>query len=418
LNMDIKLPPKKWYVKYRIHIVAGILGVALIVLLIKVSTGPRVIRISSESVQTAQVTVGEFSEYINAEGTLQPIQTLKIYTREGGFVERIMASDGAMLHKGDTILVLSDPDLERTIQDARNQWRKQDRNFRTQIIEMGQRDISLQRSIMQTQYELGRLEKQHALDQEEYKMGFKSKAQLEVADDEYRYKLKSTQLEIESRRQDSVLNAIKREAMQDELEDARRQLARSEARLKDLVVTAPADGQLSGMSLEPGLRVSSGSAIGDVKRMDAFRMKLSINEYYIDKIEVGCPATITYEKKTYPMVVSGTVPEIKNGSFELFLVFTDSIPDNARIGKSYQARIELGGQAQSVMVPKGNFYNYTHGQWVFRLNAQGNRAIRVPVSIGRQNPRQYEVLEGLNPGDVIITTGYDRIADADEVVLE
>ena len=416
--MDVKLPPKKWYVKYRIHIVAGLLGLALIVLLIKVSTGPRVIRISAESVQTGTVTVGEFSEYVNAEGTLQPIQTLKIYTREGGFVERIVAQDGAMLHKGDTILILSDPDLERTIQDARNQWRKQDRSFRTQIIEMQQRDISLQRSIMQTQYELGRLEKQHALDQEEYKMGFKSKAQLEVADDEYRYKLKSTQLEIESRRQDSVLNVIKREAMQDELEDARRQLARSEARLKDLVVTAPADGQLSGLSLEPGLKVGAGSAIGDVKRMDAFRMKLSINEYYIDKIEVGCPATITYEKKTYPMVVSGTVPEIKNGSFELYLVFTDSIPDNARIGKSYQARIELGGQAQSVMVPKGNFYNYTHGQWVFRLNAQGNRAIRVPVSIGRQNPRQYEVLEGLEPGDVIITTGYDRIADADEVVLE
>lgn len=416
--MDIKLPPKKWYVKYRIHMIAGLLGVALIVLLIKVSTGPRVIRISSESIQTGAVTVGEFSEYINAEGTLQPIQTLKIYTREGGFVERIVAPDGAMVHKGDTILVLSDPDLERTIQDARNQWRKQDRSFRTQIIEMQQRDISLQRSILQTQYELGRLEKQHALDQEEYKMGFKSKAQLEVADDEYRYKLKSTQLEIESRRQDSVLNAIRREAMQDELDDARRQLARSEARLKDLVITAPADGQLSGMSLEPGLRVGQGSAIGDVKRMDAFRMKLSINEYYIDKVEVGCPATITYEKKTYPMVVSGTVPEIKSGSFEIYLVFTDSIPDNARIGKSYQARIELGGQAQSVIVPKGNFYNYTHGQWVFRLNEQGTRAVRVPVSIGRQNPRQYEVLEGLNPGDVIITTGYDRIADADEVVLE
>ena len=416
--MDIKLPPKKWYVKYRIHMIAGLLGLALIVLLIKVSTGPRIIRVSSESVQTGTVTVVDFSEYINAEGTLQPIQTLKIYTREGGFVERIVAQDGAMLHKGDTILVLSDPDLERTIQDARNQWRKQDRSFRTQLIEMQQRDISLQRSILQTQYELSRLEKQHALDQEEYRMGFKSKAQLEVADDEYRYKLKSNQLEIESRRQDSVLNAIRREAMQDELEDARRQLARSEARLKDLVITAPADGQLSGLSLEPGLKVGSGSAIGDVKRMDAFRMELSINEYYIDKVEVGCPATITYEKKTYPMVVNGTVPEIKSGSFDLYLVFTDSMPDNARIGKSYQARIELGGQVQSVIVPKGNFYNYTHGQWVFRLNEQGTRAVRVPVSIGRQNPRQYEVLEGLEPGDVIITTGYDRIADADEVVLE
>ena len=398
--------------------IAGLLGVALIILLVKVSTGPRVIRVSGESVQTGVVTLGDFSEYINADGTLQPIQTLKIYTREGGYVERIVAQDGAMVHKGDTILVLSDPDLERTIQDARNQWRKQDRSFRTQIIEMEQRDISLQRSIMQTQYELSRLEKQHALDQEEYKMGFKSKAQLEVADDEYQYKLKSTQLEIESRRQDSVLNAIRREAMQDELDDARRQLARSEARLKDLVVTAPSDGQLSGLSLEPGLKVGAGSAIGDVKRMDAFRMKLSINEYYIDKVEVGCPATVTYEKKTYPMVVSGTVPEIKSGSFELYLVFTDSMPENARIGKSYQVRIELGGQAQSVIVPKGNFYNYTHGQWVFRLNEQGTRAVRVPVSIGRQNPRQYEVLEGLKPGDVIITTGYDRIADADEVVLE
>ena len=416
--MDIKLPPKKWYVKYRIHMIAGLLGVALIILLIKVSTGPRVIRVSAESVQTGTVTLGDFSEYINAEGTLQPIQTLKIYTREGGFVERIVAQDGAMLHKGDTILVLSDPDLERTIQDARNQWRKQDRSYRTQIIEMEQRDISLQRSIMQTQYELSRLEKQHALDQEEYKMGFKSKAQLEVADDEYQYKLKSTQLEIESRRQDSVLNAIRREAMQDELDDARKQLARSEARLKDLVITAPADGQLSGLSLEPGLKVGAGSAIGDVKRMDAFRMKLSINEYFIDKVDVGCPATVTYEKKTYPMVVSGTVPEIKSGSFDIYLVFADSMPDNARIGKSYQARIELGGQAQSVIVPKGNFYNYTHGQWVFRLNEQGNRAVRVPVSIGRQNPRQYEVLEGLKPGDVIITTGYDRIADADEIVLE
>ena len=416
--MDIKLPPKKWYVKYRIHMIAGLLGVALIILLIKVSTGPRVIRVSSESVQTGTVTLGDFSEYINAEGTLQPIQTLKIYTREGGFVERIVAQDGAMLHKGDTILVLSDPDLERTIQDARNQWRKQDRSYRTQIIEMEQRDISLQRSIMQTQYELSRLEKQHALDQEEYKMGFKSKAQLEVADDEYQYKLKSNQLEIESRRQDSVLNAIRREAMQDELDDARKQLARSEARLKDLVITAPADGQLSGLSLEPGLKVGAGSAIGDVKRMDAFRMKLSINEYFIDKVDVGCPATVTYEKKTYPMVVSGTVPEIKSGSFDIYLVFTDSMPDNARIGKSYQARIELGGQAQSVIVPKGNFYNYTHGQWVFRLNEQGNRAVRVPVSIGRQNPRQYEVLEGLKPGDVIITTGYDRISDADEIVLE
>ena len=415
--MDVKLPPKKWYVKYRIHIVAGILAAGLIVMLIKVSTGPKIIRINSDSVQTATVQSGEFSEYVNAEGTLQPIQTIKVYTREGGFVESVLVQDGALVHKGDTLMILSDPELQRTIETARESWRKQNRTYRTSMIEMDQRRLSLAQSILQTKYELKRLEKEHNLALEEYRMGIRSRAQLDVADEEYNYKMETVRLQLESRRQDSVLNAIRQEALQDELAEAQRQLRKTEERLNDLIVTAPADGQLSGLSLEPSQRISSGTAIADIKRMDQFRMHLSINEFYIDKITVGQPATITYEKKTYPMTISSTVPEIKSGSFDIYLVFTDSMPDNARIGKSYQARIEMGGQAQSVIVPKGNFYNYTHGSWVFKVNAQHTHAVRVPVSIGRQNPRHFEILEGLNPGDEIIITGYDRIADADEVVL-
>ena len=415
--MDVKLPPKKWYVKYRIHIVAGILAAGLLVMLIKVSTGPKTIRINSDSVQTATVTAGEFSEYVNAEGTLQPIQTIKVYTREGGFVEKLMVQDGAIVHKGDTIMILSDPDLMRTIESERDKWRKQTRSYRTSMIEMDQRRLSLAQNILQTKYELKRLEKEHNLAQEEYKMGIRSRAQLDVADEEYNYKMETVRLQLESRRQDSILNAIRQEALQDELDEAQRQLRKTEERLNDLIVTAPADGQLSGLGLEPSQRISAGTAIADIKRMDQFRMRLSINEYYIDKITVGQPATITYEKKVYPMTISSTVPEIKSGSFDVFLVFTDSMPDNARIGKTYQARIEMGAQAQSVMVPKGNFYNYTHGSWVFKVNESHTHAVRVPVSIGRQNPRHYEILEGLNPGDEIIITGYDHIADADEVVL-
>ena len=415
--MDVKLPPKKWYVKYRIHIVAGLLGVGLIIMLIKVSTGPKIIRINSDSVQTATVTNGEFSEYVNADGILQPIQTIKVYTREGGFVDQLLVQDGALVHKGDTLMILSDPDLMRTIESERDKWRKQNRSYRTSMIEMDQRRLSLAQNIMQTKYELKRLEKEHNLALEEYNMGIRSRAQLEVADEEYNYKMETVRLQLESRRQDSVLNAIRQEALQDELAEAQRQLVKTEERLNDLIVTAPADGQLSGLSLEPSQRISAGTAIADIKRMDQFRMRLSINEFYIDKITVGQPATITYDKKTYPMTISSTVPEIKSGSFDIYLVFTDSLPDNARIGKSYQARIEMGGQAQSIIVPKGNFYNYTHGSWVFKVNAQHTHAVRVPVSIGRQNPRHFEILEGLEPGDEIIITGYDRIADADEVVL-
>ena len=148
--MDIKLPPKKWYVKYRIHIVAGMLGIALLVMLIRVSTGPRVMRINSDSVQTATVTSGEFSEYVNADGTLQPIQTIKVYTREGGYVEKVLVQDGAVVHKGDTLMILSDPELMRTIEAEREKWRKQNRTYRTSMIEMDQRRLSLAQNILQT----------------------------------------------------------------------------------------------------------------------------------------------------------------------------------------------------------------------------------------------------------------------------
>lgn len=415
--MDYKLPPKKWYVKYRIHIVAGMLGIGLIILLIKVSTGPKVLRVNSESVQFATVTNSEFSEYVNADGTLQPIQSIKVYTRESGYVEQVLRQDGAMVSRGDTILIMSDPELERTIESERESWRRQNRSYRTSMIEMEQRSLTLSQSMLQTQYELGRLEKQHDLALEEYRMGIRSKAQMEVADEEYRYKMETERLQLESRRQDSVLNVIRREELEDGLREARLKLERAEARLNDLVVTAPADGQLSGLAVEPSQRISAGTAIADVKRLDSFRMRLGINEFYIDKISAGQPATITYEKKTYPMTIASTVPEIKGGQFDVFLVFTDSMPDNARIGKSYQARIELGGQEQSVVVPKGNFYNYTHGQWVFKVNAAHTHAVRVPVSIGRQNPRHYEITDGLQPGDEIIITGYERISDADELIL-
>ena len=415
--MDYKLPPKKWYVKYRIHIVAGMLGIGLIILLIKVSTGPKVLRVNSESVQFATVTSSEFSEYVNADGTLQPIQSIKVYTRESGYVEQVLRQDGAMVSRGDTILIMSDPELERTIESERESWRRQNRSYRTSMIEMEQRSLTLSQSMLQTQYELGRLEKQHDLALEEYRMGIRSKAQMEVADEEYRYKMETERLQLESRRQDSVLNVIRREELEDGLREARLKLERAEARLNDLVVTAPADGQLSGLAVEPSQRISAGTAIADVKRLDSFRMRLGINEFYIDKISAGQPAIITYEKKTYPMTIASTVPEIKGGQFDVFLVFTDSMPDNARIGKSYQARIELGGQEQSVVVPKGNFYNYTHGQWVFKVNSAHTHAVRVPVSIGRQNPRHYEITDGLQPGDEIIITGYERISDADELIL-
>ena len=361
--MDYKLPPKKWYVKYRIHIVAGMLGICLIILLIKVSTGPKVLRVNSESVQFATVVSGEFSEYVNADGTLQPIQSIKVYTRESGYVEQVLCQDGAMVSRGDTILIMSDPELERTIESERESWRRQNRSYRTSMIEMEQRSLTLSQSMLQTQYELGRWEKQHDLALEEYRMGIRSKAQMEVADEEYRYKMETERLQLESRRQDSVLNVIRREELEDGLREARLKLERAEARLNDLVVTAPADGQLSGLAVEPSQRISAGTAIADVKRLDSFRMRLGINEFYIDKISAGQPATITFENnltknflknthinflggRKYSYIISGALILIAIGSI-CIKGFTYGVDFTG--GRTYVVRFDQPVQAEDVL---------------------------------------------------------------------
>jgi multidrug efflux pump subunit AcrA (membrane-fusion protein) len=166
-----------------------------------------------------------------------------------------------------------------------------------------------------------------------------------------------------------------------------------------------------------GERVSAGSSIGMLKIIDQFKINTRISEYYIDRIAIGLPATVVYQDKKYPLKITKVNPEVKDRQFEVDLVFTEEQPDNIRIGKNYRIQIELGQPEDALVIPKGNFFQTTGGQWIFKLNSSGNKAVKTPVSIGRQNPQQYEILDGLNPGDRVIVTGYGNFGDAEEVVL-
>jgi multidrug efflux pump subunit AcrA (membrane-fusion protein) len=166
-----------------------------------------------------------------------------------------------------------------------------------------------------------------------------------------------------------------------------------------------------------GERVSAGNSIGELKKIDQFKINTRISEYYIDRIAIGLPATVVYQNKKYPLRITKINPEVKDRQFEVDLVFTEEQPENTRIGKNYRIQIELGQPEDALIIPKGNFFQTTGGQWIFKLNSAGNKAVKAPVTIGRQNPQQYEILDGLNPGDRIIITGYDNFGDAQEVVL-
>ena len=416
--MDIKIEKKPWYIRHRYYLLGGTAFVIFLIYVISLSFGHRKLRIETDNIQIAEVKNDKFMEYVDVEGLVQPILTIKINTREAGSVERIIGEEGTMMEKGDSILVLSNPDLLRSIEDQRDEWEKQRITYKEKEIEMEQKSLTLKQQTLQTQYEMNRLTKSFALDKEEYKMGIKSKAQLEVSEDEYNYKLQNSALQMESLRHDSAVTLIRKDLLKNDLEREQKKFTRSLERMNNLVVTAPIAGQLSFVKVTPGQQVASGESIAEIKVLDQYKIHTSLSEYYIDRITTGLPATINYQGKRYPLKITKVVPEVKDRMFDVDLIFTGEMPDNVRVGKSFRVQIELGQPEQAIVIPRGNFYQVTGGQWVYKVNASKTKAIKVPLTIGRQNPQQYEITEGLQPGELVVVTGYDTFGDAEELILK
>ena len=397
--MDKPIAKKPVYYRYRWHIAGGIAFIVLLVYVGIAASGGRKLRTDAENLIIGEATSDKFLEYVDVEGVVQPILTIQINTREAGSVDRIIAEEGTMMNKGDTILTLNNPDLIRAIEDQQDEWEKQLISYQEKEIEMEQKSIDLQQKTLQTTYELNRLKKSYALDEEEFNMGVKSKAQLEVARDEFDYKTRSTTLQLEGLRHDSAATILRRELMKNDLERERKKFERARERMEDLVVRAPLSGQLSFVKVTPGQQVQSTEAIAEIKVLDQFKIHTSLSEYYIDRI-------------------TKVVPEVKDRNFDVDLVFTEASPENVRIGKSFRVQIELGQPEEALVIPRGDFFQATGGQWIYKLNESGTKARKTPVSIGRQNPQQYEITGGLQPGDKVIVTGYSTFGDAEELILK
>ena len=415
--MDIKLEKKPWYIRYRYYLAGAFLVCCGLIYVIVLASGPRRLRINAEHIQIEEVKQADFMEYVDVEGIVHPILTIIVNTREAGNVDQIIGEEGSLLKKGDTILTLTNPNLMREIEDQQDEWEKQRISYQEKALEMEQKSLTLKQQTLEAEYELNKIRKSFSLEKEEYAMGIRSKAQLEVSEDEYRYKTESTRLKLKSLQSDSSMTVIRKELLQNDRDREEKKLIRSRQRIEDLVGRSPIDGQLSFVKVTPGQQVAAGENIAEVKVMDQFKIHTSLSEYYIDRVTTGLPAAITYQGKRYPLKISKVIPEVKDRLFEVDLVFTGEMPENVRLGKSFRVQIELGQPEQALVVPRGNFYQQTGGQWIYKVNADKTRAVKVPVTIGRQNPRQYEITEGLQPGDLVIVSGYDTFGEAEELVF-
>lgn len=416
--MDIQLPPKPWYIKYRYYILAGTLFCAFAVYVITLVLGPRQLRIDAENYKIAVAEEAPFMEYIDVEGLVQPIQTILVNAMESGFVERIVAEEGAMLEMGDTILVLTNPELLRTIEDEQQEWENQQRNYSEQEIEMQQRSITLRQQALDAEHQMAALDKSLQQSREEYRMGIKSKAELEVVEEDYEYQHRKAELQMESLHHDSKAAQLKREMLAANRTSSGKRLSRSVSRTEQLVVRATASGQLSFLNVTIGQQLSAGSNVCSIKVLSDYKVHTSLSEYYIDRITTGLPAHIQYQDTKFPLRISKVVPEVSERAFPCDLVFTGKKPSNIRLGKSYRVQIELGRPETSLTIPRGDFYPATSGRWIYRLSPDGKTARRVNIEVGRQNPQQYEILSGLKPGDHVIINGYDKLGDVEELVIK
>ncbi|MDE5794659.1 MAG: HlyD family efflux transporter periplasmic adaptor subunit, partial [Muribaculaceae bacterium] len=406
------------YWRYRYHLLAATAVVALLIYGIILALNSGTPRVDRETLTIAPVKEDKFMEYVDVEGIVQPIMTVKVNALESGFVDRIVAEDGAMLEAGDTILVLKNPDLMRTIHDEEDEWRHQQRQYREQEIEMQQKSLTLQQQALDANYEMNNLDNKRRIAQEEYEMGIKSKAEIDLSESEYDYRRKKTSLQLKSLSHDSAATAIRREMLASDMERAMTKRDRAARRSEDLIVRAPVSGQLSFLTVTPGQQVQSGSSIGELKVLSDYKLHVSLNEYYVERIVPGLPAKINVKSDSYPLRVSRVVPEIKDRSFESDLVFTGDRPTSLRVGKSFRAQIELGMPESAVVIQRGDFFSATNGKWIYKVRKDGTRAVKTEIELGRQNPQQFEVISGLHPGDQVIVSGYDKLNDADEILIQ
>lgn len=403
------------------YIIGGAVLAGLLVYAVVLQLGPKTLKVEMADEQIAEVKEGEFLEYIDANGVVSPATSMRVNAMEGGTVERICCHNGDLLRRGDTILVLSNPKVLEEMAAERQNYELQQMQHRQQLIERQQKSITLRSQALQADFELKKIGQDFELAEEEARMGVKSKAQLEVAHDEYDYNRRRTLLNIESLHQDSVLNVIGRQLIQQQMAIEARKLENSNRRRDALVVLAPTDGQIANLNATIGAQVSAGEQIAEIGVLTDYKITARLNEYYIDRVQSGLPATAMLKGRKYAFEVSRTTPQVQEHSFAVELRVGDKVgdykspPTELRSGQTLRLQIELGKPERRLIIPRGSFYAQTSGQWVMLVDKDGHCARRVPIKLGRQNTEHYEVLSGLRPGDRILISGYEAFGDAEVV---
>ena len=418
MGMDKVIEKKKGLrPKHIIWIVGGLAFAFLLYKVIFAETGSS-FRAEKDKLTVSTVEDGLFNDYITVIGQVEPILTIFLDAEEGGKVEEKLIEEGEMVKKGDIILKLRNNDLNLSIMNSESSMAYQTNELRNTQIQMEQQKIQNKQQLLQIDYEILRLarnyEQQKALFDEE----LIAKEDYLKAEEDYLRTKKNRELIFMKLVQDSIFRENQKIQMDQNLGNMHLNLKVVQQRREDLNVKAPVDGQLGLLDAEIGESISKGQRIGQINILDNFKVKALIDEHYIDRVKRDLPASLDRNGTIFTQKVRKVYPEVRNGQFEIDMVFDGTTPDNIRTGQSYHIKLELGKSGKAILLPRGGFFQSTGGQWVFVLNEDETVATKRNIKIGKQNPQYYEVLEGLSAGEKVITSGYEMFGTNDRIVLK
>ncbi len=415
--MDRPIEKKSFPRRYAGYIAAAVVAVALLAWLIFGSTASTM-TIDSNEITISDVTRGEFDDYVRLNGQVVPIQVVQISPEEGGIVREKVVEEGTRVRKGDVILRLSNSSLDLQILNAEAELAEKQNLLRNTQITMQQDQLNNRTEQATLDMDCERKLRAYKQNSRLYNEKLISQEEFLKSREDYDLARRKQQLIGQRLNQDSLYRHVQMEQMEDNLQNMQKNVLLVRERKNKLEVRSNIDGELGLLDVELGQNIQAGQNIGQINDLSDFKIETKIDEHYIDRVRAGLTATITRDGKQYQLRVRKVYPEVRNGSFRTDFVFEGTRPEQMRSGQTYYIELALGKSSQATLIPRGTFFQTTGGNWIFVLDRSNKKAYRRNISIARQNPQYYEVTEGLEPGERVITSGYEAFKDNEVLILK
>ncbi len=416
--MDRIIEKMAWYLQKKNWYLAGaVIAVVILYAVFLEEPGSR-LSVDKDKLSIAEVQSDYFQEYIARTGTVSPITTVYLDAIEGGRVEEIIMEEGSMVQKGDVILRLSNSELNLQILNSEAAFTEQVNRLRDTRLSMEQDRLNVKRSILDVELNLSKSRRAFKRNKIFFEKDLISREEFEESNDNFKYYQQSKGLLLLRQRTDSLSRTIQIQRLDANLNNMETNLELVRAKLQNLNVKAPVNGQLGSLNAELGESKARGQRLGQVNVLDNYKINATVDELYIARLSKGLKAKFKFSGVEYDLMVYKVYPEVRGGQFKIDMKFTGELPSGIRTGQTFRIKIELGEPREAVLIPRGGFFQNTGGQWVFVIDPSGSFASKRSIKLGNQNPKYYEVLEGLAPGEKVVINSYESYGDVDILILK